>query len=179
MEVLESSIREYLEGKVLTNIEFYTVEENYFSPNPESTWIINAGIELSFNEVKFSFAWREEKDFFDKNLGPIQELVGEIPIGGLEARNIMGVDQLVGSKIEKVEIKWNFYQEYDENFELNEEKKYMPKELLISFENQSVLQLSSVHFEINGSQLNLSYDSQGQLLVGLNEKFDIAEDMEE
>lgn len=163
-------------GKTLTDIEFYNVNNQYFVPDPNGCWIVDTGIELTFDQEKFSFGWRSDSEFFDYESGPINLLIADLSPINLEAKNNDGIQNLIGGKIKTVNCKWDFYQEYDENFELKEDKNYIPVEMILTFENESVLHLACIDFGIMGGKVdNMIYNPQGQFLIGLNQTFDIRE----
>ena len=175
MEELESLIKGYLHNKELLDIEFFNANKNYYIPDPDKLWIIDSGVELTLPDQKFSFGWAMDKEFFNVIPGGIDGLTGELKVEQLGARNVEGLNALIGSRIHKVDLKWNFYHELDENFEIKEEKKFMPFEIIMTFDNSSTLQLAAVDFGLRDGQLvNLTYESQGNLMISLNEIIEIA-----
>lgn len=174
MDKLEKAIKESLLNKQLTDIEFFIIGPRYLSPDEEHTWIIDGGVELKLDDTIFSFGWDETQAFFDICSEPLDKLTGETKIQNLEAKNITGISALIGHKIKDLHFKWNFYYEYDDNFELIDEKKYMPFEIVLEFDNNSTVQIATVLFRAqNNTITDLVYDSQGQLLVSLNKLHEI------
>ncbi|MEO1050295.1 MAG: hypothetical protein AAFX87_06705 [Bacteroidota bacterium] len=181
MEELEEVIKAHLIGKTLADIECYNLMPHYFNPKPESAWIINGGVHLVLDDGQFAFAWDVEKEFFDILPDHIQELTDENKIEAMDIKEAGQMKSLVGQKIESLTVKWNFYHEYDENNLLKEERKYMPYEFVLHFSNGSTLQLATVIFDVSDEDINfLQYDSQGDLLVSVNDLFeDIQEEDDE
>lgn len=174
MEQLERVIGKFLLNRTLTDIEFYNINPYYFSPDPEKTWIINGGIQLTFDDDNFSFGWNEKKEFFEAIPSSFDALITDLTFESLGAKNVRGLQGLMGKSVSDLKFKWNFYQEYDEDFKLKEEKKYMPFEIIIEFDDGAFLQVSAVDCEIDTDKIGaIIYDSQAQLLISLNEKFDI------
>ncbi|MCG8321456.1 MAG: hypothetical protein MI921_18275 [Cytophagales bacterium] len=175
MEQLERVIEKFLLNRTLTDIEFYNINPYYFSPDPDKTWIINGGIELTFDDDNFSFGWNEKKEFFEAIPGSFDALMTDLTFESLGAQNVRGLQDLIGKSVSNLKFKWNFYQEYDEDFKLKEEKKYMPFEIIIEFNDGNFLQISAVDCEIYTDKIGeIIYDSQAQLLISLNERFEIS-----
>jgi hypothetical protein len=64
----------------------------------------------------------------------------------------------------------------DDEMELTDEKIYIPQEIKIIFEDQSILQVASILFSLkNGQIFNPVFDPQGNLLISLNETVEIIE----
>jgi len=175
-EEREAELQAKLSGQPLTDLEFYAVNPRYFSPDPERTWILSGAIELTFGETVFTFGWNEEKEFFDAEYRSFSEMLHSLPSEPLEAKNVETLHKLIGQSITGITCQWNFYQEYDEDFNLSEEKKYMPKEMVLTFEDGSTLQLATVAYEMLENAVgDMIFDSQAQLLISLNKRFEIGE----
>lgn len=173
---LENQLQNYLIGKELTGIEFYTINDKYWVFDEDHTWVVDCGINMDFQDNSFSFGWNSEKGFYDHHFGKIENLTGEYKIKDLEAVNIEGIKNLIGKKIKDVKIQCNFYFDMDEHFEPTEHKNFMPMEMIITFDNGDLLQLAAIRFEIDkeSKQIkNAIYDSEAKFLITLNKPADI------
>lgn len=178
-EQMEQVVKEYILEQPLTDLEFYQINDRYIVPDPDHTWIIDGGIELTFGEKKFSFGWHDDFSFMHIVPGPISDLhlSSSSDFRTLEAKNADGLKNLIGQKIINIQFKWNYYREYDENFEMKDEKKYIPFELFLVFENSHTLQLSSIDYRLSRSGVtDMNYVSQGEMLIALNQKYKIIEE---
>jgi hypothetical protein len=181
-EALTSSINNVLLNKELTGIEFFNINDKYWVFDEDKVWVLDSGIQLTFGNEVFSFAWDSEKQFYTHHFGPVSEISGELEFYPLEAMNIEGISALIGKKISSIDYKWNFYHDLDENFEPLEQKNYMPMEMLLSFDSGNVLQLAGIEFAVdleNNKISTASFDSTGNFLVTLDHKIDVEEHMEE
>jgi hypothetical protein len=180
---LENTLKNFILNKELSHIEFYTINDKYWVFDEEKVWVLDCGIQLSFGDEVFAFAWNKEKGFYEHHIGRIEEITADIETKGLHATEIEGIRKLIGKKITDVKFQWNFYHDLDENFEPKEEKNYMPMEILLTFENESVLQLAGINFEVdteNKKIFDVTFDSTGDLLITLNHPIEIInEDPEE
>jgi hypothetical protein len=173
---LENEIKNHLIGKELTGIEFYTINDKYFVFDEDHLWVIDCGISLDFQDSSFSFGWNNEKGFYDHHLGKIENLAGEHKTKDLEAKNIEGINNLIGKKISDVNVKCNYYFDLDENYEPTEHKNFMPMEMIITFENEDTLQLAAIQFEVDKEtrqMKNVIYDSEAEFLISLNKPVEI------
>lgn len=175
---IESAIKNFLLNKELTAIEFYNINDKYWVFDEEKVWVLDCGIELSFGNELFSFGWNTEKQLYEHHFGKLEKLLGELKPKTLHAMEVEGIKELAGKKITDLKIQWNFYHDLDENYEPLEQKNYMPMEMILTFDNGSVLQLAAVNFEVdteNKSIHNVTFDSTGDFLVALNHPFEIKE----
>ena len=176
LEAIETTYRELLVGATLTGMECFIVGEEFLTFDPEKIWVINAGVELMINEQPFCVAYNIDMRLWDSVIGTIEELTGEVDILELDAEEIPTKSQLVGQKITGVDFNWNWYHKLDENFVPVQEKSFIPFEIFFQFENGSTLQLASIGFSLENNEiLNPKFNSQGQLLVAINERVTIEE----
>jgi hypothetical protein len=81
---------------------------------------------------------------------------------------------LANKVIQSVDIEWNWYQMMDDNFELEEQLHFAPLGIVLGFEDDKSLQLAAIQFGLDDKSIaNLSYLPEGDLLVSLNNTFDI------
>lgn len=174
MEQYEQLLKNIFLNKTLNDIEFFDTDLRYVSPDMEQTWIVDGGVQFQLDDSFVSFAYSGELQFFNIFLGQAEDIRDDIELKGLGAREVAGINSLVGKKVTDIKAVWNFYKDLDENFEEVGEKKYMPSEILLTFNDQSFLQMAAVQYNIMDNQvINLQYNSERELLVSLNKQFEI------
>ncbi len=174
MEKHEQLLKNYLLNKTINDIEFFDTDLIYVSPDMEHTWIVDGGIQFKIDNDYFSFAFTTEQEFFNTFSLKVEELNNDFPLESLEAKNLEQVNSIIGTKITDVKAIWNFYNELDENFEEIAEKKYMPFEIILYLDNKSFMQIAVVDYVMeNNSLKDLRYDSERELLISVNKKFEI------
>lgn len=174
MEQYEQLLRNIFLNKTLSDIDFFDTNLKYVSPDMEQTWIIDGGVQFKLDDNYVSFAYSGELQFFNIFLGKAEELRDDYELKSLGATEVEAINALVGKTITNINTVWNFYKDLDENFEEIGEKKYMPSEILLTFSDQSFLQMAAVEYNILENQIiNLQYNSERELLVSVNKKFEI------
>lgn len=176
MEEHEQILRSLLIGKTLNDIEIFDTDLLYVSPDMDHEWIVDGGIQFKLDDGFFCFAYTTDQEFFNVFLEKVDDLGNEFEVKSLGARDVDEIDQLIGSTITEVTVQWNHYVEMVEG-KVDEfgEKLYMPFEIILYFSNQSFLQIATVDYNIKGKNLqDLEYNSEGELLIAINRKIDIA-----
>jgi hypothetical protein len=174
----ETKLKNTLLNKELTHIEFYNASEKFWVFDEEKIWVLDLGIQLTFGEEIVTFGWDKEKQFYDVHYGKIEDVTRDLKMMNLEAENVEGIKALIGQKITDAKFQWNFYQDLDENYEPNEEKNYMPMEMILTFSNGSILQLATIEFHVNKETKMIeepTFDSTAQFLVTLNHYVEVKE----
>jgi len=175
---LESKIIERLLNKRILDIEFYNINESYFVFDPKAIWVIDGGVQIKFEDGFFSYGWDYENGGFDLSLNKsIDKLFGEAPFYSLDAKQIKGVSVLIGLEIEEVNIKWDYYREFNEDGELKDEKIYVPVELIFRLNRGKILHLALINFGIKNNPfeiVNAEYSLDGKLLIALNKEIEIS-----
>lgn len=174
MEQYEQILKDIFLNKTLNDIEFFDTDLRYISPDMDQTWIVDGGVQFNMDDKYVSFAFSGLQQFFNVFPGKVEDLHNEFELKFLGARDVTGINALVGNTVTDIKVVWNFYTELDEDFEETGEKKYMPSEIVLVFSNQSFLQMAAVEYNIHENKLiNLHYNSERELLISLNKKFDI------
>ncbi len=174
MEKHEQELRALLLNKTLNDIEIFNTNLNFFSPNEERTWIVDGGIELKIDEDYFSFSYSTENDFFDAFTTPINKVKTNAELQALEAKNADEINNLIGKTITEIEVIWNFYTEFNEDNELETEKKYMPVQMILHFDNHSFLQISGLAYGVRNNELiDMELSSEAELLISVNDRVKI------
>ncbi len=175
MEKHDQLLKSLFLNKTLNDIEFFDHDLRYYSPNMDQTWIVDGGVQFRMDDSYISFAYAGELQFFNLFLSKAEEIPNDFEMKSLGAREVSGIESLIGKTVTDVKALWNFYEELDEDFEPTGEKKYMPFEIILTFDNQSFLQIAAVEYRIAGNQIaDLMYNSERDMLISLNHRFDIA-----
>jgi len=176
LEEIEKKYRDLLVGTTVTQVDFFIFGEEVLTIDPEKVWVINAGMEMILGEQKFCFGYNVDMRLWDIVDGELEQLTEEMDIVELDTEEIAGKEKLIGQTIKNIDFNWNWYHKLDENFVPVQEKTYIPIEMIFTFENEVSLQLATIVFSLQeDSILNPKFDSQGQLLVAIDEKVAIEE----
>lgn len=174
MEKYEQLLNQLFLNKTLNDIEFFDHDLRYYSPNMDQTWIVDGGVQFLLDDQYVSFAFSGEYQFFNILLSKVEDIPNDFKMKSLGAKEVPGINALLGKMVTGIRPVWNFYQDLDEDFEPTGEKKYMPYELLLTFSDQTFLQIAAVEFSILDNEIaELQYNSERDLLISLNKKFDI------
>lgn len=162
-----------LTGQTITGIEVFNVHDDFYAFDPQ-TFVVDGGVELHLGDERFSLGWNYEMELFDCVMKPLSSLLGKLDSYPLQGHAEQLKTELLGKKIASVATKWNFYQDFDENFDPLPDKKYIAEEVLLTFEDETQLQLATIQFTLeNGVIHQPIYDSLATLLVTTNVLEDI------
>jgi hypothetical protein len=170
-EQLDNALREKLVGKTLSHLEVFIINDNFFVFEEEKRYVVDAGVGLLIGDVKFIFGWDTEKELFCLSHESMKSLVGDKEYFRLNDDEIVGLRHLIGSSVQDVSVKWNFFQQYNEEGELMEEKTYIPMDVRIQFEGGKTLHIAAIEFAISAkdhSIQNPRYNSQANLYLGID-----------
>ena len=177
MQQTQAKLEKFLLNKPLTKIEFFNVNENYFEVKPEHSWIFDGGVELHFGNEIFTLAWDHGNDSFDYILeGGVQLLLKDLEYYAVEAQSISNISNLIGQTINDIQFEWEYYQDFDENGQLKDEKIYVPMGLRLTFSNGSLLQIATIESRLNAETFELVdayYNLVGQLLISIDNDIEI------
>ncbi len=177
MEEIAKQLTNLFTQNKLSNIEVYNAAEKYFEIKENHTWIYRGGIELSFGEKTFSLAWDHGNDSYDFNLeGGVKPLLKDLDFYSVDIKKIEGISALVDQSIVNVEFEWEFYQDFNEEGEMMEEKFYVPIGMNLEFENGDLLQIATLETRIEAESFKLIdpvYNLFGDLLISLNNPIEI------
>lgn len=177
MEEASALLLDLFTKNSLTNIVVYNASKKYFEIKENQTWIYQGGIELSFGEKVFTLAWDHGNDSYDYNLeGGVKPLLKDLDYYSVEILEIESISSLLGKKIIGVDFEWEFYQDFNEEGEMMDEKFYVPIGMLLKFENGNQLQIATIETRIEADSLKLVdpvYNLCGDLLISVNNTFTI------
>lgn len=179
MEELEQQIKTLIIDREITGIKVFNVSDTFIEFIPGVQWALDGGIQIEYGKNFICLGWDFESQGFDFSLSkPVTEILGEAPYYQIDPPEVKGVSDLQGSRITECKIKWEFYQELDEEGEPKEEKIFTPVELFLSFDSGAFLQLATISLEVDRQSFTISkaeYNIFGRLLVSVNNKVEISE----
>lgn len=169
----EENIKALLLGKRVVEIELFDSDLKYYSDDMEHTWVVDGGIQIRLSDNWFSFCFQRSNDFFNVVTQPITDAV-DFKIKKLGAMDVAEIKALAGKEITDIKTRWNYYSELNEEAEPVGEPVYIPVEIILTFNNTSILQMAAVSYEIIDDHFGgFSYDSENDLLVSVNRLMEI------
>lgn len=179
MEELEQKIKALILDRAITGIKVFNVSDTYIEFIPGEQWALDGGIQIEFENDFICLGWDFVNQGFEYSLSKtITEILGDAPYYQIDPTEVKGVSDLLGARITDCKIKWEFYQELDEEGEPGEEKIFTPVELFLSFDNETFLQLATISLEVDRQSFTISraeFNIFGRLLVSVNKKVEISE----
>lgn len=173
---LEKELRAYLIGKKLSQLSLNQVNIGNIVFEKDKKWLIDGGVTLDFGDFKFSLGWDSELELFRSLNAGIHYLTREIELRSFNEKDFPALRNLRGLEVTDISIKWNFYCNLDEDFQPLEEKNYILKEIILTFQKTHRLQISTVDYDyINGEISNFRYGAESEILVMLNSDQEIAD----
>lgn len=172
MQQTQDKLEQLLSNKPLTKIEVYNVNENYFELKPNHSWMFDGGIELHFGEEIFTLAWDHGNDSFDYSIeNGVKPLLKDLNYYPINAQEVPNLSTLIGQSIKEIEFEWDFYQDFDDEGQLKEEKTYVPMGLRLTFSNGQLLQIATVESRLHPDTFEIVdayYNLVGQLLISVD-----------
>ena len=158
-EELESK----LTGRVLTNMQFFNVNDNYFVFSPKSQVVIDGGIVLTFNDYQVVIGWSEELELVALTTNSIETLLGKMDFYQIPTDELVP-DGIIGSVVVSAQTTWNWYYDLDDELEPIGEKQYIPYELVLQLEGEHSIQIAAIAYQIENKNIHSPmFDSQGEL----------------
>tara|TARA_R110001599_G_scaffold41503_2_gene125497 strand:- start:5126 stop:5677 length:552 start_codon:yes stop_codon:yes gene_type:complete len=165
----EQEANELLTSKILNkklhSIKVYNHHQPYPFVEDNEAVVVSAAVAFLFEDEPITFYWHLEDSIFNFSLAKVE--VDE-DWDDIEITNIDTFKNMEGDEVNEVAINWTYFQKLDENFEILEEKLFVPQEMVLSFYNGSQLQIACVDFNIDpvsNDLVNLSYHMSGGLLI--------------
>ena len=165
----EQEANELLRSKILNkklhSIKVYNHHQPYPFVEDNEAVVVSAAVAFVFGDSPITFFWHLEDSIFNFSLAEVE--IDE-DWDDIEITNIDTFKNMEGDEVNGVAINWTYFQKLDENFEILEEKIFVPQEMVLSFTNGSQLQIACVDFNIDpvsNDLVNLSYHMSGGLLI--------------
>lgn len=174
MEQTEAKFKSLFQDQILKDIKFYNSKADFLDLGQKQQWVIQGGVEFIFEQNMISLGWNAEMHLYEMIEGDLDVLLGSMDVYDIEMDQQEEMGNLKGQKITEVSFNWNWYQKYNDDMELVEEKTYIPQEIRINFESGNSLQIATILFHLkNGEITNPVFDPQGNILVALNQFIEI------
>lgn len=179
MEELEQKIKTLILDREITAVRVFNVSDTYIEFIPGEQWVLDGGIQIEFDNDFICMGWNSENQGFDFSFArPITDILGDAPYYQVDPPEVKGVSDLQGSRITDCQIKWEFFQELDEEGEPMEEKVFTPVEMLLNFDSAASLQLATISLEVDRHSFTIAraeFNIFGRLLLNVNKKVEISE----
>lgn len=168
-----TKLESQLIGQRLHSLELYHVNDTYNCLSTTSL-IIDGGISLVFGGRRLTIGWSAEKELFDTIHEPIDSLLDDLAYFVVEEEGEAIFSELKDKKVIDVEIKWNFFQDIDAEFQRIPGVRYVIEEIVLTFEGGLDLQVATIDYNLDSDELsNIRHNLEGELLVTLNNKLEI------
>ncbi|MGW8123475.1 hypothetical protein ACV07N_12515 [Roseivirga echinicomitans] len=158
-------LRSKILNKKLASIHVYNHHQPYPFVEENEAVVVSAAVAFVFEDGPLTFFWHKDDQIFNFSL---TEIAVDEDWDDIEITNIDTFKKMEGDEVAEVAINWTYFQKLDENFEILEEKLFVPQEMILSFSNGSQLQIACIDFNIDpvsSNLVNMSYHMSGGLLV--------------
>lgn len=167
-----TTLEEQLTGKTITGVKLYNVADHYYALDTNKV-AVDGGVALSFGDETLLIAWSKKQELIDCVFGKPEDVLEDIPFYELE--DIGHLFDFTGETVQSVSIKWNFFEEFDDNFEIIPGKNYIVEELVLNLSNERILQVAAANCEIADGAINyIEFNAQGNILVVVDERMEIS-----
>lgn len=177
MEKVSKQLTDLFSNSKLSDIEVFNAAPNYFEIKENQTWMFKGGVELSFGDQKFTLAWDYGNDSYDFNLeGGVKSLLKDLDYYSVDIKQAEPISELIGKTINNIEFEWEFYQDFNEDGEMMEEKFYVPVGIKLEFDNKNILQIATIEAQIKAEGYEIIdpvYNLCGDLLISVNNEIEI------
>ncbi len=166
-----NTIDELFINQTLKNIEIYNVNDNYFDFEKERIIAIDGCVEMTFENLVVSIGWSSEKEFIDSIEGNAKTLLGDLDYYKVENETTRVFKKQTGKKITSVDLQLETISLLNDEFEPSGETEYIIKGAILEFEDNSMIQIALIDFEIdvdNRKLLNPKFDCFGNIMISLN-----------
>ena len=165
-------------GKVMTDIRFYNIHDEFFVFDANRLVVIDGGVEFVFEDARLLIGWNYEKTMFDTtNTSSISELMDEIEFAQINPDDLPLGRDLVGCKVASLQTKWDWYQNLNNQGVFVDPKHYILYEIILTFEGGRTLQVATIVLSIELTDIDEAvyenytkvYDSHSNLLLSVDE----------
>ena len=155
----------------LVSIKLFQVNEEYFHFEKEGKWIIDAGIELTFPKGTLCLGWNTNLEGFSFENKDFSLVYHESNYSELDCEEI---EKLIGNEVVEHEFK-SLEFEYVADYTMKIKKETRIVELILKFKNNSVLQLSTMDYDLtqHSGPINYRYHISSSILVSLDNLIEI------
>ncbi len=150
----------------LISIKLFQVNEDYFYFEKDRKWIIDAGVELTFPKGIVCLGWNTNLEGFSFENKNFSLFYNESNYSELNHKEI---EKLIGNEVIEYEFKPLEF-EYIADYTMKVQKEIRTVELILRFKNNSVLQLSTMDYDLteHSGPINYRYHISSSILVTLD-----------
>lgn len=158
----------------LLELSFYQVNDSFFELPEDELWVIDIGFELKFPGGIVSAAWDSELESFVIKNDSVKNIYNQNNLFQLENDNIKSLKKFIGLNVIGINFK-SLEFEYVVDYTMRTEKEKRYVELIIDFENKSLIQIAFVDYELeeNKSPKDFSFDLSTDLLISTKKIIEI------
>lgn len=171
VEQFSTELAHHFLGKTIQSIEFFQIGTNDVTLKPNSRWLFDGGVQIELEDELFCFAWDFENECFTWSNDTDAELfLSDAPYMSIGSEDGNLFNPLCSSRIVKAEVVAQYYQNVDQNKEVIPEKHFFPFQIVLTLENQSLLQMAMVTYEMDEKPSDFTFEFfQGELLITMND----------
>lgn len=170
LEEKKQEIETVLTGKKISKVTYYQLANTQFHYNQERFHLCEVGIELFLNdESTFYFGWDFEYELIDSKIIPFKQLKrlsDKDDTAYMEdtVTNDMEWHAFTNKTITAVDIKWNWFEDLQEN------RHDIPVEICLHFENNNSIIMGAYQMDINHDEglVKADNDSEGVVMIFFN-----------
>lgn len=167
-----SALENQLKGKTVTGVKLYNVADHYYALDTNKI-AVDGGVLISFGDESLVIGWSKKQELIDCVFGKPEDVLEDIPF--YEVEDVEQVFDFVGETVLSATIRWNFFEEFDDNFEIIPGKNHIIEELVLNLSNERMLQVAATNCEIADGAINyIEFNAQGNILVVVDERMEIA-----
>ncbi len=169
MAFLDTSFENSLNNQELLEIRYFNIHDDYFIFDSENLLIIDGAVLLQFSTTKLTLGWNANLELFDTVEEDVSVLLKDSNFYELDLDNEVLTKKFIGKKIQSTSVKWNWYQDLNDDYEPDGPQMNIIEELVLKFEDGSSLQIATVRYTLNQKNVtDLEFDPQGQLMISAN-----------
>ncbi len=173
MSSFKESIQRSLVGRTLKEMRLHQVNPGHVIIEEGRCWSVDGGVELTLDDSTWCFGWYQERDEFTFQPRLLNNLSPELESAPLDLEAFWSLQQLLGQRIDKVEIETMIWEDFASDLEL-------VLDLRLSFSGGHTLQIATVDFDLEREGTDdITYNLSAFLLVSVNRTFPIKHPLEQ
>lgn len=175
MAFIDKSFENSLNHQELLEIRYFNINDDYIIFDSENLLIIDGSVLLQFSHTKLTLGWNANLELFDSVEEDASVLLKDSNFYELDIDNEVLTKKFIGKTIQSTSVKWNWYQDLNDDYEPDGPQMNIIEELVLTFEDGSSLQIATVRYTLHQKNItDLEFDPQGQLMISANNVRNIA-----
>lgn len=162
----------------LLQIRYFNINDDYLIVDSENLLVIDGAVSLQFSDSKkLTIGWNATLELFDTIEQDASVLLNDSNAYELTLENETLMKQFIGKTVQSTDVKWNWYQDLNDDYEPDGPQMHIVEELILKFEDESTLQIATVSYSLEQNGITkLEFDPQGQLMISANNIREISTD---